>query len=62
MPAHVLVTDHSTPEQITRAITAENHRAKREMPKVGASEWPTPWDRRHARIDAMLDDLEVALT
>lgn len=32
-------------------------RAKREMPKVGATGHPTPWDRRHAEIDHLLDDL-----
>ena len=56
----VRITDESTRADIAEAITNMCARARREMPVVGTELLPTPWDKRHRAIDALLDDYERA--
>lgn len=60
MTAIVVITDATPRAEIAEAITNMAHRAAREFPVVGSPEHPTPWDKRHQSINAMLDDLERA--
>lgn len=53
-------TEPTTRAEITEALGFQVHRAKREVPRCGTARYPTPWDRRHATIDRLLDDLERA--
>lgn len=52
----VVVTDETTKAELAEALANMLHRAKREMPRVGTVEHPTPWDKRHAAMDALLED------
>jgi hypothetical protein len=52
------VVDQPTRSEIIEGLTNLVHRATREMPVVGTATLPTPWDLRHAAIDALLDELE----
>lgn len=54
------VRDDTPPEMLEVLITAECFRAKREVPRCGSEEHPTPWDLRHRRIDELLTDRERA--
>jgi len=38
-------------------LTQVCHQAKREFPKVGDEDHPTPWDLMHRHIDELLDEL-----
>lgn len=38
-------------------LTQVCHQAKREFPKVGDAEHPTPWDIQHRWIDELLTEL-----
>lgn len=51
----IRITDESTREDLEEALTHLAHAAAREMPVVGTDAMPTPWDRRHAAIDELLD-------
>lgn len=53
-----VITDQSTRDELVEALGHMVHAAKREFPRVGSAEHPTAWDRRHAALDALLDDLE----
>jgi hypothetical protein len=53
-----VITDQSTRDELVEALGHMNHRARREFPKVGTPEVPTPWDLRHASLNALLTDLE----
>lgn len=54
------VTDETTRDELVEALGNMNRSAKRTMAVVGTDLVPTPWDRFHARINALLDDLERA--
>lgn len=54
------VTDDTTRAELAEAMAHVLRLAKREMPKVGTAEYPTPWDTRHATLDALLTDWEQA--
>jgi len=54
----VRVSDDLTREQFAIMLTAVCFRAKREVPKCGSDECPTPWDLAHRRINELLTDLE----
>ena len=62
MPHAIRVTDESTRAELAEALTNMCARAQREMPVVGTEELPTPWDRHHRVLDALLDDWEKAST
>lgn len=38
-------------------LTQVCHQAKREFPKVGSAEHPTPWDCLHLYLDELLTEL-----
>lgn len=44
---------------LLEALANLSHRAQREFPVVGTPEVPTPWDRRHAAINELLDLLDM---
>ena len=44
-----------TREQAIADLLSVNAQAKRCMYVVGTDAYPTPWDRRHADLDALLD-------
>ncbi len=54
------ITDQPTRTEIHEALANVNHRARREMPVTRrlTTDEPTPWDKRHATIDSLLDELE----
>lgn len=54
------MTTTVTRADLAEDITLTNHRAKRDMPKVGDTLHPTAWDIHHKRIDAMLTEWEAA--
>lgn len=56
----IRIDDSTTLPELAEALAHLCHTAKRCVPKVGTDEYPTPWDRMHARIDALLDDMERA--
>jgi hypothetical protein len=56
----IRVTDETTRAEIAEALTNLGHVARREFPVVGTPRAPTPWDRRHQAINALLDDWERA--
>jgi hypothetical protein len=35
------------------------YKAKREMPRIGTTRYPTPWDLWHKQIDAKLTELQA---
>jgi hypothetical protein len=49
-----------TRAEIAKMLTAASFAAQREFPVVGSALVPTPWDRRHAGINTLLDDWELA--
>ncbi len=53
-----VITDETTRAELVEALGHMNHRAQREFPVVGTPDLPTPWDLRHASLDALLTDLE----
>jgi hypothetical protein len=55
----VTVHTDDTREELAEFLRNQCQRAKREFPKVGSAEQPTAWDKRHATINDMLDDLEM---
>lgn len=59
-PETIRITDDSTRGEIAEALTHLNRRAKREFPRIGTAEHPTPWDRRHTALDNLLDDWRSA--
>lgn len=60
MPDVIRVSDDSTRADIAEAMTNLCARARREMPVVGTVDLPTPWDKRHEALDALLTDWEQA--
>jgi len=44
-------------QQCAIMLEAVCFRAKREVPKCGDAEHPTPWDLMHRRIDELLTDM-----
>lgn len=52
----IRIDDATTLPEIEEALTHLVHAAKRTVPKVGNDVLPTPWDRAHQRIDAVLDE------
>lgn len=56
----VRVNDKTSAGDLADMLAAECHRAQREFPVVGTALVPTPWDKRHARLDALLGDWELA--
>jgi len=57
----IVVSDETTRQQFAVMLTAVCFRAKREVPKVGSDERPTPWDCAHERINALLDDMDLLI-
>jgi hypothetical protein len=60
MPEILRVTDETTADDLRECLANLCHSAKRCIPVVGNDLLPTEWDRRHARIDALLDELQQA--
>lgn len=58
----IRINDDTSRVELEQALTNLNHRAQREYPVVGSTGHPTPWDRRHAQINAVLDDWQHANT
>lgn len=54
-----VVTDDTSRDDLAEYIRNQCHRAKREFPRVGSEDQPTAWDKRHAAINAMLDDMDA---
>jgi hypothetical protein len=52
-----IVRDDLSREQFAVMLGAVNFRAKREVPKVGSIEHPTPWDLIHKRLNDLLTDM-----
>lgn len=54
--------DDPRPElrEIEEALGHACHAAKREVPKVGTDEHPTPWDKAHQHLDQRLTEWELA--
>ena len=50
--------DATTKAELAEAMRNVCHRARREFPKVGTPLRPTPWDRRHAELNRLLDEYE----
>lgn len=46
--------------ELEEALASLVHRARREFAVVGTPLAPTPWDRRHASINALLDEWQGA--
>lgn len=53
----IRVTDETTWDEIAEALGHANQAAKR-VPHVLGVAVPSQWDNAHARLDALLDDLE----
>ena len=53
----VVVTDDTTPDDLRECVTLLNREAKRAPHVLGTVEYPSNWDRWHARLDAVLDEL-----
>lgn len=53
------IEQEPTRSELIEGLANLSHAAKREMPVVGTVLAPTPWDRRHASIDQLLDELEA---
>jgi hypothetical protein len=51
-------TEMLTRSEIVEGLAHLSRRAAREMPVVGNTGHPTPWDLRHKAIDDLLDELE----
>lgn len=49
-----------TKDLVVAELMMKAHLAKREMPKVGDEDHPTPWDLEHKRIDELLTKWEQA--
>lgn len=49
----------ATRDEVVESLTRLCHLAKREMPAVGTTLHPTPWDLLHIRINTQLDQWEV---
>ena len=47
-------------EQVAIMLAATCHHAKRQMPKTGSEDRPTPWDLDHRRLDELLTEWEAA--
>lgn len=45
--------------EIHEGLANLNHKAKREIRCVGNDRLPTPWDRRHAGLNHLLDQLDI---
>ena len=43
-------------QRVEAELVKAGHAAGREFPVVGTDAFPTPWDVRHQRIDALLED------
>ena len=50
------IVDQPTRVEIEEALAALAQRAAREFPVVGSADHPTPYDRRHAQIDELLEE------
>lgn len=56
----IRVTDQTSSAHLAVLISAECHRAKRVIRKVGNEKLPTAWDLHHDRIGELLIDWEAA--
>ena len=56
----IRVTDETTRAELVSALANVCERAKRIPHAIGTADLPTEWDRRHAQIDQLLDDLDRA--
>jgi len=50
------IVDQPTRVEIEEALAALAQRAAREFPVIGTADSPTPWDRRHAVINDLLEE------
>lgn len=58
-----MVTTEESRSDIAEDITRTNHRAKRDIPKVGDTtygKYLTPWDIHHVRINAKLTEWQTS--
>jgi hypothetical protein len=53
------ITEDTTPEDVIEALGHLNGEAKKCRQVVGNSEWQSPWDIAHERINDALDKLEL---
>lgn len=58
----IRVTDESTRAEVAEAMVYINDRAKLTPHRVGTTEDPSLWDRRHMLLNAMLSDWETRPT
>jgi len=56
VPDIIHVTDQDSRANIEATLKVLTFAAKRVTPVVGSEMFPTPWDRAHGRIDAVLDE------
>ena len=59
MTAPMIDRDFAKRRMLESDIRQAVHCAKREMPKVGTVEHPTPWDEMHEYVNELLDQLEA---
>lgn len=55
-----VITDETTRAELREALTHLCHAAKREFPRTNTTGVLIGWDRRHAAINDVLDDLDLA--
>lgn len=55
-----VITDETTRDELVEALGHLCHAAKREFPRTNTTGVLTGWDKRHAAINSVLDDLDVA--
>lgn len=56
----MLLVTVETRSEIAEAMSHRNYTAKRQPCLIGTLEHPTPWDRAHEDLNALLDALEAA--
>lgn len=54
------ITENSTRAQLAEALGYQNFRAKREFPRMGTEDEPTPYDCRHRALNDLLTLMELA--
>jgi hypothetical protein len=59
MTAPMIDRDFAKRRMLESDIRQAVHYAKREMPKVGTVEHPTPYDLQHRYINELLDQLDA---
>jgi hypothetical protein len=53
----VVVTDETTVPELVECLVNLNDHARRAQHIIGTEDYPSEWDRRSARADAVLDEI-----